>query len=677
MSSPAGALDESRWPFLGSMLWGPAVLVLVACAAIFYYGHEVASTLRQSAAANARAHGQATAHEIRGFLDREHERLEAFVLEKAPEISSILDYPDNWPAIDALQTSVRRMFRGALAFTVTDADGQPLFEDFDGLVGPVCKAAMRGFAQVVDQGLDDVAIPPIHPVPDAFHFDLISPWTMEGGESGLFFISMSPQRIAELLAAAEHASGNRMVLVNRDDPTLIEISAVGSRDAMKGEFRLEPEALVAGHFSADLDGTQWRLLVLPDDTALEAALTQVYVKVTALVIALLLISATLLLLIRRHEQRNSSLFTRSLQSSVNRQRAILQSMVDGMITLDAQGQILHVNHAVTRLFGYEPSELVGHHARTLLPGPDGVASDAPLLDSLSGGEHTAIGKGCEVLARRKDGSLFPVFLTLGESVEGEQHIFVGILHDMSAYRDAQRKIAAQAMAIERSNQELDEIGQLASKDLQPPLQRIALLGESLGSGHSDALTGHERAQLKSLTEEARDMSELVKGLVDYAKVERQPVAAPVVLDAVLEDVQRDLATTISETGARITVEPLGEVLGSPQQLHQVFWNLIDNALKFRDPDRPPEVRVSLEKDAERADNKITILVQDNGIGIAQDRLDGVFEAFRRLHPRDAYPGMGLGLSFCRKIVEGLGGEISVTSTPGEGSTFRVSLPGAD
>jgi PAS domain S-box-containing protein len=659
------------------MLWGPAVLVLVACGAILYYGHEVASTLRQSAASNARAHGQATAHEIRGFLDREHERLEAFVIEKASEIRSILDYPDNWPAIDALQTSVRRMFRGALAFTVTGADGQPLFEDFDGLVGPVCGAAMRDFAQAVDRGSVDVAIPPIHPVPDAFHFDLISPWTMEDGESGLFFISMSPQRIAELLAAAEYASGNRIVLVNRDDPTLIEISAVGSRDAMKGEFRLEPEALVAGHFSADLDGTQWRLIVLPDDTLLEAALTQVYVKVAALVIALLLISATLLLLIRRHEQRNSSLFTRSLQSSVNRQRAILQSMVDGMITLDAQGQILHVNHAVTRLFGYEPSELVGNNARMLLPGPDGVTPGAPLLDYLSTGEHASIGKGREVMARRKDGSLFPVLLTLGESVEGEQHIFVGILHDMSAYRDAQRKIAAQAMAIERSNQELDEIGQLASKDLQPPLQRIASLGESLGAGHSDTLTGHERAQLKSLTEEARDMSELVKGLVDYAKVGRQPVAAPVTLDAVLEDVQRDLAATISETGASIAVEPLGEVLGSPQQLHQVFWNLIDNALKFRDPDRPPEIRVSLEKDAERADNRITVLVQDNGIGIAQDRLDGVFEAFRRLHPRDAYPGMGLGLSFCRKIVEGLGGEISVTSTPGEGSTFRVSLPSAE
>ena len=569
------------------------------------------------------------------------------------------------------------MFRGAVAFTVTGADGQPLFEDFDGLVGPVCQAAMRDFAQAEGQGADDVEIPPIHPVPDAYHFDLISPWAMKGGGSGLFFISMSPQRIAELLAAAEHASGDRIVIVNRDDPTLIEISAAGSRDAMKGEFRLEPEALVAGHFSADLVGTRWRLIVLPDDTALEATLTQVHVKVAALVIALLLISATLLLLIRRHEQRNSSLFTRSLQSSVNRQRAILQSMVDGMIAIDAQGQILHVNHAVTRMFGYEPSELVGNNARMLMPGPDSVAPGAPLHDLLSSGEHKVLGKGREVMARRKDGSLFPVLLTLGESVEGDEHIFVGILHDMSAYRDAQRKIAAQAIAIERSNQELDEISQLASKDLQPPLQRIASLGESLGSGHSDALTGHERAQLKSLTEEARDMSELVKGLVDYAKVERQPVAAPVVLDAVLEDVQRDLATTISDTGAKISVEPLGEVLGSPQQLHQVFWNLIDNALKFRDPERPPEIRVSLEKDAERADNRIAVLVQDNGIGIAQDRLDAVFEAFRRLHPRDAYPGMGLGLSFCRKIVEGLGGEISVTSTPGEGSTFRVSLPSAD
>jgi len=124
----------------------------------------------------------------------------------------------------------------------------------------------------------------------------------------------------------------------------------------------------------------------------------------------------------------------------------------------------------------------------------------------------------------------------------------------------------------------------------------------------------------------------------------------------------------------VSVEPLGQVLGSTKQLRQVFWNLLDNALKFRDPGRVPEIRVALASDAqETADDQVGVLVQDNAIGIPPDQLEAVFEAFRRLHPRDAYPGAGLGLSFCRKIVEGLGGQISVSSTLGQGSTFRVTL----
>ena len=153
------------------------------------------------------------------------------------------------------------------------------------------------------------------------------------------------------------------------------------------------------------------------------------------------------------------------------------------------------------------------------------------------------------------------------------------------------------------------------------------------------------------------------------------------LDAILGDVQKDLAATIRASGAKITVAPLGRVKGNAKQLRQVFWNLLDNALKFRDPARQPDIHVSLAAEAERPEDapagSVTVLVSDNGIGIAEEHLEAVFEAFRRLHPSDTRPGMGLGLSFCRKIVEGLGGHIGVRSTPGEGSTFHLTLPAAE
>jgi len=281
------------------------------------------------------------------------------------------------------------------------------------------------------------------------------------------------------------------------------------------------------------------------------------------------------------------------------------------------------------------------------------------------------------MARRKDGSLFPILLTLGESQEGDEHIFVGILHDISARADAQRKIEDQAMTIKRSTQELEEIGQVASIELQAPLQRIAMLGKNLDEGGLSSLSGDAKAQLRDLSDEARGMSELVKGLVDYTRRENEPKAALVDLDAILLEVQDDLAAQISNAGAEVSVDALGRVKGDAKQLRQVFWNLLDNALKFRDPERMPKIHIGLEKDdGESADGQastLSVSVTDNGIGIPEDQLDAVFDAFHRLQPREAYPGNGLGLSICRKIVEGLGGSISARSVPGVGSAFIVRL----
>ena len=678
MRQTDAALRELRRPWLAPNLWVPVLLILVACGGVVYYGLQVANALKESEAASARAGGQAVAHEIVSFIDREHERLLAFTKEKNEEIGQILAYPDNWPAIDALQVSLKRMFRGAFAFSVTGPDGKPLFEDFEGLVGEICQASMRDYAAAAAETDGAYELPPIHPVPNAYHFDLISPWQLKSGAQGLFFISMSPDRVAELIAAAEQASGNRILLVSKEDPTLIEVSARGARDKLGGDFRVDPADLSPGHFSTDLPGTHWRLLVLPDGEALKASIEQVYLKVALSVLGLLLISAALLYLIRLAERRNSGAFMRSLQSSVSRQRAILQSMVDGMVTINSTGEILNVNSAVTRLFGYEPNELIGYNVRVLMPEPHQSAHDGYLRHYLDTGESKILGHGREVMGRRKEGSLFPVWLTLGESIEGDEHIFVGILHDMTAYKQAQEKLAAQAAKIERSKHEFDEISQIASNELQLPLQRIASLGEMLGSERHAKLGVAERAQLKNLSAEARDMSELAKGIADYTRTEHKPIGQDVDMAAVFSTVCADMRERIASTGATVSIHGRGVVKADEKQLRQVLWNLIDNALKFRDPDRAPVVTVDVESndanDASDDGDRLLVRVNDNGIGIPAQELDSIFEAFHRVHPREEYAGMGLGLSFCRKIIDGLGGEMGVTSRPGEGSEFYFILP---
>ena len=671
---PRGTLEEPRRPLLGAHLWVPLALVLLGCGAVVYYGLEVARTIEDAAVAAARSQGRASAREITGLLEREKERLAGFVAEKRAEIAVLARQPDDVAVIESVQASLQRLFRGALAFTVTDAAGMPLFEDFDGLVGPVCAASMRDFARGLAGGRGPIDLPPIHPVPDAYHFDLITPWQLDDGASGLFFVSVAPDRIAQILAAGEQASGMRLVLVRDDDPTLIEVGAGGSRDKLGLRTRLQPADEEPAAFATLLPGTAWRLLVLPDAAALEEAVGAVYWRVAASVLALLLISVALLVMIRRHEEHNSGLFMRSLQSTLGRQRAILQSMVDGMVTIDARGRILHVNNAVTRLFGYQPGELIGREVNLLMAGRDRSAHDGYLRHYMETGESRILGRGREVMARRKDGSEFPVWLSLGESIETEGRIFVGILHDLSASREAQRKIDAQADAIRRSRHEFDEISQMARNDLQAPLQRIASLGESLGAAHDGALTGAERDQLRHLRSEARDLGAFVSGLAEYTgKGETPSGRRPVDLAQIVSALVADHAAAIAAAGAEVRQRELPVVLGDPKSLKQLFWNLLDNALKFRDPDRPLHIEVRAAAVADAAD-RVEIQLADNGIGMPGDQLEAVFDAFHRLHPRDRYPGIGLGLSFCRKIVEGLGGSIRASSEPGVGSTLHVVLP---
>lgn len=668
MNTPDSALKKIQRPWFGSRFWAPVLLVLLGGSGIAFEGYQLVETLRQSAAASARAQGDATAREITGFIGREQERLAAFAADAQAEVRMLLSFGDDWPVIDALQRRLQRLFRGAIAFSVTDPDGQPLFEDFEGLVGPVCQASMRSYARAIERGDAVISIPPIHPVPGAYHFDLITPWRLDSGASGLFFVSFSPARIAELLAAAELASGNRMVLVNQDDPTLIEVSSVGARDALRGNFRLTPEQLGPQHYAQDLAGTHWRLVVVPNSDGLTAAVREVVLVTALLIIGLILISIALLVLIRREEQENSSLFVRSLQSSVGRQRAILQSMVDGLVTINAAGEIHDVNQAITTLFGYEPSELIGRNVAVLMPGPLQSEQDNFIENYLHTGDSKILGKGREVVGRHKDGSLFPVLLALGESKEGDEPMFVGILHDMTAYNEAQRKIVAQAVEIQRSHQELDQISRITSN----PLQRIAALGEAIGARDVAQLDGNAKQQLRTLTDQARDASDLVKGFVDYTRVGQSEHRGPVDLEKVLADVRKDLAARIDAQGATIEIEALGQVLGDPKQLHQVFWNLVDNALKFADPGRPLKITITVEP-AGSDPKDVTIRVTDNGIGIPEASLDRVFEAFYRVEPKAQVAGAGLGLSFCRKIVEAAGGRITVHSELGQGTAFLVTL----
>jgi light-regulated signal transduction histidine kinase (bacteriophytochrome) len=167
------------------------------------------------------------------------------------------------------------------------------------------------------------------------------------------------------------------------------------------------------------------------------------------------------------------------------------------------------------------------------------------------------------------------------------------------------------------------------------------------------------------------MSDLIRGLLDYSRVggrnvTRQPTPCQKALDSALANLQ----TSLAESGARVTQDGLPTVTAEPTQLTQLFQNLIGNAVKFRPDGVAPAIHVGCRREGDRW----LLSVKDNGIGIPPEFHEKVFLIFQRLHGRDKYAGTGIGLTICKKIVEGHGGKIWIESKPGEGSTFYFTLP---
>ena len=166
------------------------------------------------------------------------------------------------------------------------------------------------------------------------------------------------------------------------------------------------------------------------------------------------------------------------------------------------------------------------------------------------------------------------------------------------------------------------------------------------------------------------MQKLITGLLNYSRISREMERVPVDTGSVCAAAIANLEQAIRDSGGKVTADPLPTVPGEETQLVQLFQNLIGNGLKYRKPGVPPHVHVSAQQEGP----EWRFAVADNGIGIEPRQHDRIFQIFQRLHTREEYPGTGIGLATCKKIVEGHGGRIWVESTPGEGSVFQFTLP---
>jgi signal transduction histidine kinase len=236
-------------------------------------------------------------------------------------------------------------------------------------------------------------------------------------------------------------------------------------------------------------------------------------------------------------------------------------------------------------------------------------------------------------------------------------------------RQAELDLAKKAEELTRSNADLEQFAYVASHDLQEPLRMVAAYTQLLAERYRGKLDADADQFIGYASEGALRMQVLIQDLLAFSRVGKNGVSGGVDCNAVMKDVLQILSASIQESGAVVTYGDLPQVWADRTQMSQVLQNLIGNAIKFRGS-APPMVTVT----AEKADDHWLFKVSDNGIGIPEENAENIFVVFQRLHTRTEYPGNGIGLAICKKIIERYGGRIWMESREGYGSTFKFILP---
>ncbi len=227
--------------------------------------------------------------------------------------------------------------------------------------------------------------------------------------------------------------------------------------------------------------------------------------------------------------------------------------------------------------------------------------------------------------------------------------------------------------LQRSNEDLERFAHIASHDLKEPVRKMLIVTDQLKNRHQSSL-GDGMRLVDKLSKAASRLNQMIESILKFSTVSYEShKAEPVDLNNTINDVLDDLELIISEKHAQVIKEPLPVIEGSSALLHQLFYNLINNSLKFSKDGIDPLIKIEA-KEISTEENIVEIIVSDNGIGFNQDDATRIFQSFFRLHSKDRFEGTGLGLALCKRIVERHGGKIEAMSSPGNGSSFKIRIP---
>jgi PAS domain S-box-containing protein len=345
---------------------------------------------------------------------------------------------------------------------------------------------------------------------------------------------------------------------------------------------------------------------------------------------------------------------------------LINSSSDMIISVDENRNVIEFNRAAELALGYTKEEVIGRPIMQL------YASEEEGRRVVECMKRDGVFRG-EVQNVRKNGETFYSYVSASmmHDAAGKFIGVMGISRDITERKIAEEKLKLYAAELERSNRELQQFAYVASHDLQEPLRMVTSYLQLIERRYKEQLDTDAHEFIGFAVDGAKRMHNLINDLLAYSRVSThaQPVQA-VNGEEVFGTVLANLTAAREESGAEITHDLLPTIMFDPTQLAQLLQNLLSNAIKFRTRKEVPRIHIGTEDD--HADWLIT--VRDNGIGIDPANLSRIFNIFQRLHTTAEYPGTGIGLAICKKIVERHGGRIWAESEPGQGTAFCFTIP---